>query len=93
MANSRYPNMSYCMFENTTLAMDQLIDHMVEALDGGPNACKEFLDDMSREELRHYHAMYDLCRDFLAKMEELETAVDQYAEGEDDEVHTGHFTY
>lgn len=91
MASSHYPNMSYCMFSNTTLAMDQLIDHMVEALDGGPAACKEFLDDMSREERRSYHEMYDLCRDFLQRMEELETAVDQYAE--EDEAHTGHFTY
>lgn len=80
MANSNYPNMSYCMFENTTAAIDQLVDHMSEALDGGPQACREFLSDMSREELRHYHAMYDLCKDFLQRMEELEECVDNTEE-------------
>jgi len=44
MANSRFPNMSYCMCENTVAALVQIIEHM----DEDP---ENFLQDLSMTEL------------------------------------------
>ena len=41
----RGPNMDYCAFENTTLAMEQLIDMMRDAQEEG---ITEFFNGMSR---------------------------------------------
>lgn len=74
--SSRYPNMSYCMFENTKLAMDQLIDNMREALENGREGAHEFLNDMSREERRAFNEMFGMCEDLMNCIDE----VQEYAE-------------
>jgi hypothetical protein len=72
MANSRYPNMSYCMFENTQLAMAQLLENMREALEEGTAA--EFFADMSSDEQRAFNELYNMSEDFLAVAADLEDA-------------------
>lgn len=61
---SNYPNMSYCMNENTLLAMQQII----EAID---NDAEEFWNDMSREERRAFEELYLACEDFMSRAEKM----------------------
>jgi len=63
-----YPNMSYCMCENTLLAMRQIVTAMNEE---GPM----FLHDMNREERRAFQELFSTCEDFMNLSEELQ---DQY---------------
>ena len=62
---SNYPNMSYCMCENTMRALDQVITAMQEE---GPM----FLKEMGREERAAYTRLFSMCEDFLTAAEELE---------------------
>lgn len=75
--SSRYPNMQYCMFENTKLAMDQLIDSMREALENGREGAYEFLNDMSREERRAFNEMFGMCEDLMNCIDEVQTYAEQ----------------
>jgi len=68
-----YPNMSYCMCENTLAAMRQIVTAMNEE---GPN----FLREMNRDERRAFQALFNMCEDFMTLSEELE----QELENEDD---------
>ena len=62
MANSRYPNMSYCMFENTSAAVDQLIEHMQEAVEEG--TLREWFTDLSSSERQAMSQLWDQCQQF-----------------------------
>ena len=62
---SNYPNMSYCMCENTVLAMRQIMNAMQSE---GPL----FLAEMNRDERRAFQELFNLCEDFLTASEELE---------------------
>lgn len=62
---SNYPNMSYCMNQNTLLALQQVLDAMYE---GG----QEFLADLSSEERRAFGELFHACEDFMNKASELE---------------------
>ena len=66
------PNMTYCMFENTTLAIDQIVGILSETLDGGPEAIVEFKKGMSREELRYYRYIMDSASKLIESLEMLE---------------------
>jgi len=59
-----YPNMSYCMCENTLLAMRQIITAM-------QNEGTEFLQDMSRSERQSFAELFNACESFLTMSEEL----------------------
>lgn len=59
-----YPNMSYCMFQNTVLGMRQLLEAMSE--DGA-----ELLADMSREERRAFEELFHTCEAYMMLAEEL----------------------
>ena len=63
---SNYPNMSYCMCENTVLAMRQILNAMQEEGVG-------FMVDMNRDEKRAFKELFNLCEDFLNVSEELES--------------------
>jgi len=63
---SNYPNMSYCMCENTLAALRQVLSAMQEE---GPM----FLQDMSRDERR---ALFNACETFVNVAEELEEELD-----------------
>lgn len=57
-------NMSYCMFENTSMDLADCVSRMEDA---------ESLDelDMNEYELRAFHEMWRTCRAFLAEHERL----------------------
>lgn len=67
---SNYPNMSYCMFENTYAAMIQILDAMREAEAKGELA--EFHDGLSREERQALHQLAYACEDYQDMMDALE---------------------
>lgn len=73
---SNYPNMSYCMCENTLLAMNQIVNAMNEE---GP----QFLREMSREEKRAFQALFNMCEDFMSLSEELQDEAER--DGQPDE--------
>ncbi len=73
---SNYPNMSYCMCNNTLLALKQILDTMQ---DEGPM----FLREMSRDERRSYEALFNACEDFLTMSEELQAELER--DGQPDE--------
>lgn len=75
---SSYPNMSYCMCENTLLAMKQIVNAMQEE---GPM----FLKEMNRDERRAFEAMFDMCEAFMTMTEELEYEERQERDGQPDE--------
>ena len=57
-----YPNMSYCMFENTLLAMKQILQAM------GDGDC---FADMSAEEVDAARDLVDACQDYIEGYEDL----------------------
>ena len=76
---SNYPNMSYCMCENTAAAVAQVINTMREE---GPM----FLRELSRTERRAFQDLFNLCEDFLTASEELQDEADREGyDGQPDE--------
>ena len=67
---SNYPNMSYCMCENTLGALDQVITAMREE---GPM----FLRELNRTEQRAFKELFGMCEDFLTASEELQEEFEQ----------------
>ena len=81
---SNYPNMSYCMCNNTLLALRQVLDTMQ---DEGPM----FLREMSREERRAFEELFNTCEDFLTMSEELQEEYEQEErDGQPDEAQEWH---
>ena len=82
---SNYPNMSYCMCNNTLLALRQVMDAMQEE---GPM----FLRELSRDEMRSYKELFNACEDFLTLSEELQEEVerDEDYDGQPDEAQEWH---
>lgn len=70
---SNYPNMSYCMCENTLAAMRQVLDAMSE--DG-----VEFLRDMGSHERRAFEELFHTCEAFLNVSEELQVELEEEGE-------------
>ncbi len=67
---SNYPNMSYCMCNNTLLALKQILDTMQEE---GPM----FLREMSRDERRSFEQLFSMCEDFMSMSEELQEELER----------------
>ena len=82
---SNYPNMSYCMCNNTLLALRQVVEAMNEE---GP----QFLREMSREERRAFQELFNTCEDFMNLSEELEAEAerDEDYDGQPDEAQEWH---
>ena len=74
---SNYPNMSYCMNENTLLAMRQIVSAMQEQ-------GADFLRDMSRDERRAFGELFNTCEDFMNLSEELQAELEQESDGQPD---------
>jgi hypothetical protein len=82
----RGPNMSYCAFENTNLALDQLTYMVAEAIDDN-----EKLDFSSRDEEYAFRQIRYNMRDLLDLLKEYDQAFpipvqDPDAEEESDDV-------
>jgi hypothetical protein len=81
---SNYPNMSYCMNENTLLAMRQIVSAMQEQ-------GADFLRDLSREERRAFGELFYTCGDFMNLSEELQDELEQEErDGQPDEAQEWH---
>jgi len=77
---SNYPNMSYCMFQNTQMAMDQLAEFMQEA------DMDEVLD-ISKDELRAMRELVGYCEQYIRLAEEFEAKREEMlASFEEDEM-------
>lgn len=73
---SNYPNMSYCMCENTLLAMRQIVTAMQEEGVG-------FLADLSRDERRAFQELFNTCEDFMNLSEEVQAVYEDMELGSD----------
>lgn len=73
-----YPNMSYCAFENTGRAIDQLIAMLLEATD----ECEKL--DFSHDEQRAYNELRDKMADLVQVMDEYEDMLQEYEELKDE---------
>ena len=81
---SNYPNMSYCMNENTLLAMRQIVSAMQEQ-------GADFLRDLSRDERRAFGELFYTCGDFMNLSEELQDELEQEErDGQPDEAQEWH---
>lgn len=58
------PSMSYCMFENTSIEMGQVIGAMSET-----NDIEEL--DLSEYEQHAFRALYEQCQEYIARYREL----------------------
>lgn len=56
-----YPNMSYCMCNNTLAAMDQLMDAMEDD--------QNFIEDLNPDELRAFNDLIHVAKLFARKGE------------------------
>jgi len=83
MANSRRPNMSYCMFENTAAAMEQILDHLREALDEGPEAVQKFMNDLSRYERASWTDLMEQAGELSRLTSEMDAALEQVEQESD----------
>lgn len=63
---SNYPNMSYCMFQNTLGAMNQLAEFMIEA-------DQDDVLDMSKDELKAMRELFGYCEQYLRLAEEFDS--------------------
>lgn len=68
-----YPNMSYCMCENTLAAMQQILNAME---DQG----QDFLLDMNRDERRAYKELFNVCEAFMRGAEDLQDTLEAIEE-------------
>ena len=76
---SNYPNMSYCMCENTLMAMRQIVEAMQ---DEGPM----FLREMNKDERRAFEKLFSMCEDFMSMSEELQQELEyEERDGQPDE--------
>jgi len=64
------PSMSYCMFQNTTLEMDQILDTLDEAFEEGRPL------KLSSAEKQAYEQLIDQCQRFL-ELDEMMTGQDE----------------
>jgi len=77
---SNYPNMSYCMFENTQMAMDQLATFL-QAAD------QDDMLDISKTELRAMRELVGYCEQYLRLVEDFDEQRQQILDAcEDDEM-------
>lgn len=65
-----YPNMSYCMYENTTLALRQILNDLAEANESF-QSFEQYMRDRSSQEERI------ACRDFADLLDEVQDMLAQ----------------
>ena len=74
---SNYPNMSYCMCQNTEAALNQIMNAMDDEGD------VEFVKDLSRDELRSFTELFYMAEQFARRAER---ALDRVADERVEEV-------
>lgn len=73
-----YPNMSYCAFENTAAAMDQVAGMLEAALDSNEPL------ELNRHEQRPFGEMWEKCRALMELLERHQEMVDGRKAAEED---------
>lgn len=77
---SNYPNMSYCMFQNTCAAMDQVAEFLIEA-------DQDDMLDISKDELRAMRELVGYCEQYIRLVEDFDDRRQQILDAcEDDEM-------
>jgi len=83
---SNYPNMSYCMFENTVHAMNQVFRDLQDALDDGTSPADYRKALSSRQEAEAFDRLKEMCEDIISVINDLNYNDPDYVEiDEDDE--------
>jgi hypothetical protein len=75
-----YPNMSYCMCENTVLALRQVMGEMEDA-----GSLTEFVAEMSRSEKQAFQELFNLCESFIRMTEDMDDGYGMAALEQNDE--------
>lgn len=70
-----YPNMSYCMFENTVNAMSQILESIDDAKIG--DGVVDFFESLSREERRSLQHLFNQCEEFMNQAQNIWDQVDE----------------
>ena len=68
---SNYPNMSYCMYENTVGALNQICNDLSDALDDQVTIEEYRKDRSSRQEAEAFDRIKYMCEDVLRLIENL----------------------
>jgi len=62
------PSMSYCVCENTSSDMSQILSRMFER-------GRDYVEGMNSYEREAYHALYEQCREFMTLYKEIDEEV------------------
>lgn len=81
---SNYPNMSYCMYENTVGALNQICNDLSDALDDQVTIEEYREDRSSRQEAEAFDRIKYMCEDVLRLIENLSN-VEEDDEEDDNE--------
>lgn len=68
---SNYPNMSYCMYENTVHAMNQICNDLSESLDSCVSLNEYRKQLSSMQEAQAFDRIKYMCEDMLGLLQEL----------------------
>ncbi len=68
---SNYPNMSYCMYENTVQALNQICNDLGDSLDDQVTIEEYRKDRSSRQEAEAFDRIKYMCEDVLRLIENL----------------------
>ena len=68
---SNYPNMSYCMYENTVQALNQICNDLSDSLDDCVTIEEYRKDRSSRQEAEAFDRIKYMCEDVLRLIENL----------------------
>ena len=71
-----YPNMSYCQFENTAAAMEQVMQTIDDHIEEN-NHLEDFKDFLSRDENEGYEKLISLCERLLDESGRLEEIIEE----------------
>ena len=77
--------MSYCMFENTVHAMNQIYRDLQEAHDEGTSPADYRKALSSRQEADAYDSLKEMCEDIVSLLKDMEYNDDNYVEEDEDE--------
>ena len=71
-----YPNMSYCMYQNTRLALQQILGDLEEAQEKGVTY-KEYVDNFSSSDEKYammeFENLFEKIQDALQEMRDADT--------------------
>ena len=83
---SNYPNMSYCMFENTMLALKQIERDLIDENELGTTIADYRKQRSSRQEAEAFDCIKELCEDIISVLNDMRYNDPDYVEiDEDDE--------